>query len=75
MKLTRRKYEDPAYLDALAYLSEDERVGALGLCNFDTEHMERVVKSGVQVHSNQVQASLRMSVLSIVPDLIRSSFL
>ena len=75
MKLTRRKYEDPAYLDALAYLSEDERVEALGLCNFDTEHMERVVKSGVQVHSNQVQASLRMSVLSIVPGLIRGSFL
>ncbi|KAK8113189.1 hypothetical protein PG984_013715 [Apiospora sp. TS-2023a] len=53
-----QNYNDPQYLDALRYLAEDERVGALGLCNFDTEHMEKVIENGVKVHSNQVQFSL-----------------
>ncbi|KAK8032388.1 hypothetical protein PG990_002122 [Apiospora arundinis] len=51
-------YNDPQYLDALRYLAEDDRVGALGLCNFDTEHMEKVIQSGVTICSNQVQFSL-----------------
>ncbi|KAK7967279.1 uncharacterized protein PG986_001556 [Apiospora aurea] len=51
-------YHDPQYLDALRYLAEDERVGALGLCNFDTQHMEKVLQNGIKVHSNQVQFSL-----------------
>ncbi|KAK8065779.1 hypothetical protein PG997_012526 [Apiospora hydei] len=51
-------YHDPQYLDALRYLAEDERVGALGLCNFDTHYMEEVLQNGIKVHSNQVQFSL-----------------
>ena len=27
----------------------------LGLCNFDTEHMQNVIESGVQIVTNQVQ--------------------
>ncbi|KAK8857055.1 NADP-dependent oxidoreductase domain-containing protein [Apiospora arundinis] len=51
-------YHDPQYLDALRYLAEDDRVGSLGLCNFDTEHMEKVIQTGVTICSNQVQFSL-----------------
>ncbi|GAM36795.1 hypothetical protein TCE0_018f06170 [Talaromyces pinophilus] len=51
-------YQDSQYLDVAKYLQEDERVGMLGLCNFDTEHMQRVIDSGVTVYSNQVQFSL-----------------
>jgi hypothetical protein len=51
------QYEDPQYLDALQYLVEDERVRALGLCNFDTQHMEKALAHGVEIHSNQVQVT------------------
>ncbi|TDZ49731.1 2,5-diketo-D-gluconic acid reductase A [Colletotrichum trifolii] len=51
-------YDDPQYLDALRFLAEDERVGTLGLCNFDTKHMDNVISNGIKVHSNQVQFSL-----------------
>ncbi|KAH8671690.1 aldo/keto reductase [Xylariales sp. PMI_506] len=51
-------YNDPQYLDALRFLQEDERVGTLGLCNFDTEHMEKVLDQGISVHANQIQFSL-----------------
>ncbi|KAH7034593.1 aldo/keto reductase [Microdochium trichocladiopsis] len=51
-------YNDPTYLDAIRYIAEDKRVAALGLCNFDTEHMEKCLQQGVKIHSNQVQFSL-----------------
>ncbi|KAL4794888.1 NADP-dependent oxidoreductase domain-containing protein [Aspergillus venezuelensis] len=51
-------YNDNQYIKALQYLQEDTRVKHLGLCNFDTEHMARVVESGVKIVSNQVQFSL-----------------
>ncbi|KAI1261821.1 NADP-dependent oxidoreductase domain-containing protein [Xylariaceae sp. FL1019] len=51
-------YDDRQYLDALRFLAEDERIFALGLCNFDTEHLEAVIDSGVPVHTNQIQFSL-----------------
>ncbi|KAL4951258.1 NADP-dependent oxidoreductase domain-containing protein [Aspergillus filifer] len=51
-------YNDDQYIKALQYLQEDTRVKHLGLCNFDTEHMARVVESGVKIVSNQVQFSL-----------------
>ncbi|TDZ38823.1 putative oxidoreductase [Colletotrichum spinosum] len=51
-------YDDPQYLDALRFLAEDERVGTLGLCNFDAKHMDNVISNGIKVHSNQVQFSL-----------------
>ncbi|KAK7452306.1 aldo/keto reductase [Colletotrichum acutatum] len=51
-------YEDPQYVEALRFLEEDSRVKALGLCNFDTEHMQVAINKGVKIHSNQVQFSL-----------------
>ena len=54
-------YQDPGYLDALTHLSELRQVGKirhLGLTNFDTEHLGRVVDQGTEVVSNQVQYSL-----------------
>ncbi|KAL4940477.1 hypothetical protein BDV06DRAFT_213453 [Aspergillus oleicola] len=51
-------YNDDQYIKALQYLQEDARVRHLGLCNFDTEHMARVMESGVKIVSNQVQFSL-----------------
>ncbi|KAF9880084.1 putative aldo/keto reductase [Colletotrichum karsti] len=51
-------YDDSQYLDALRFLAEDERVSTLGLCNFDTKHLEAVLDNGIKVYSNQVQFSL-----------------
>ena len=55
------EYGAPRYLDALGYLSElrDEgKIRHLGLTNFDTEHLKRIVESGIEIVSNQVQYSL-----------------
>lgn len=49
------KYENPDYLKALQFLTEDERVETVGLCNFDTKHLLEVVQSGIRVYTNQVQ--------------------
>ncbi|KAF5603929.1 uncharacterized protein FSUBG_7027 [Fusarium subglutinans] len=51
-------WDNPQYIDALQHLAEDKRVARIGLCNFDTEHLERVVESGVKIYTNQVQFSL-----------------
>ncbi|KAJ6002220.1 hypothetical protein N7499_001915 [Penicillium canescens] len=51
-------YNDPQYIDAMKYLQQDSRVKHLGLCNFDTEHMEKAIESGVKIYTNQVQFSL-----------------
>ncbi|QGJ01343.1 hypothetical protein CEK26_002787 [Fusarium fujikuroi] len=48
-------WDNPQYIDALQYLAEDKRVARIGLCNFDTEHLEHVVESGVKIFTNQVQ--------------------
>jgi len=55
------QYADPAWLDALYYLQELKEEGLikhLGLTNFDTAHLRMVVKSGIEVVSNQVCFSL-----------------
>ncbi|PPJ52982.1 hypothetical protein CBER1_10949 [Cercospora berteroae] len=51
-------YSDPSYILALQYLQSDSRITALGLCNFDTEHMLNAINSGIKIHTNQVQFSL-----------------
>lgn len=51
-------YDNLEYLDALRYLQQDSRIGLVGLCNFDTSNMQRVIDEGIQIHSNQVQFSL-----------------
>ncbi|KAM0258950.1 hypothetical protein ACHAQJ_003606 [Trichoderma viride] len=51
-------YENRDYLNALRFLTEDDRVKSVGLCNFDTEHLLDVVESGIKVYTNQIQFSL-----------------
>ncbi len=54
-------YNNPYYMDALKYLSDlmDEgRIKHLGLTNFDTERMQIIIESGLQIVSNQVQYSI-----------------
>jgi aryl-alcohol dehydrogenase-like predicted oxidoreductase/enamine deaminase RidA (YjgF/YER057c/UK114 family) len=54
-------YDDPRYLDCLFYLQELKREGLihhLGLTNFDTAHLRVVVRSGIEVASNQVSFSV-----------------
>lgn len=55
------EYGDEAYLDALGHLNELRQEGLvhhLGLTNFDTPHLARIVDAGIPVVSNQVQYSL-----------------
>ena len=54
-------YQDSSYLDALTHLShlrDEGEISHLGLTNFDTEHVKRIVDQGIRVVSNQVQYSL-----------------
>lgn len=54
-------YEHPGYLDALrelARLCAEGAVGALGLTNFDTDHLRLLVKHGLPIATNQVCVSL-----------------
>ena len=55
------EYSNPYYMDALKYLSDLKDVGQIkyvGLTNFDTEHIEIITDSQVQITSNQVQFSI-----------------
>jgi aryl-alcohol dehydrogenase-like predicted oxidoreductase len=54
-------YADDRYLDALKHLADLQAVGKikhLGLTNFDTTHLQRVIDAGIPIVSNQVQFSL-----------------
>jgi aryl-alcohol dehydrogenase-like predicted oxidoreductase len=54
-------YNNPYYIDALKYLSDLKDKGCiriLGLTNFDTEHLQMITDSDVQIASNQVQYSI-----------------
>jgi len=54
-------YQDNNYLNAIEYLDELRRDGAiahLGLTNFDTEHVQEFINMGIEIVSNQVQYSL-----------------
>jgi aryl-alcohol dehydrogenase-like predicted oxidoreductase len=54
-------YQDTGYLDALTQLSQLQKEGKIrhmGLTNFDTEHLKRILDHGIKVVSNQVQFSL-----------------
>src|SRR5919205_1349582 len=54
-------YDNPYYMDALKYLSDLRDEGIIkhiGLTNFDTEHMQIMVDSDLQIVSNQVQYSV-----------------
>ncbi len=54
-------YGDARYREALGHLTDLRAAGAircLGLTNFDTERLERIVADGTPIVSNQVQYSL-----------------
>ena len=54
-------YDDPSWLDALFHLAdlrEEGVIGAIGLTNFDTAHLNMALASGVPIASNQVSFSL-----------------
>ncbi|KAE8441942.1 hypothetical protein EG329_004150 [Mollisiaceae sp. DMI_Dod_QoI] len=51
-------YNDNQYVEAAKLIGQDPCVDNIGLCNFDTEHMDEIIESGVNVVSNQVQFSL-----------------
>jgi aryl-alcohol dehydrogenase-like predicted oxidoreductase len=54
-------YANPYYIDALKYISDLQDKGIIkhmGLTNFDTERMQIMVDSGIQIISNQVQYSI-----------------
>jgi len=54
-------YNNPYYMDALKYLSDLRDEGIIkhiGLTNFDTERMQIILDSGLQIVSNQVQYSI-----------------
>jgi aryl-alcohol dehydrogenase-like predicted oxidoreductase len=55
------EYGNEQYLAALEYLAELQQAGQikhLGLTNFDTAHLERILEHGIPIVSNQVQYSL-----------------
>jgi aryl-alcohol dehydrogenase-like predicted oxidoreductase len=54
-------YANPYYMDALKHLSDLQDKGTIkhiGITNFDTERMQIMVDSGIQIVSNQVQYSI-----------------
>lgn len=54
-------YNNPYYMDALKYLSELKDTGSirhLALTNFDTEHLQMIIDSDIQIASNQIQFSI-----------------
>jgi len=54
-------YNNPFYMDALKYLSKlrDENIiKHIGLTNFDTDRLQIILDSGLQIVSNQIQYSI-----------------
>jgi aryl-alcohol dehydrogenase-like predicted oxidoreductase len=54
-------YNNPYYMDALKYLSDLKNTGSikhLALTNFDTEHLQMIIDSDIQITSNQIQFSI-----------------
>jgi aryl-alcohol dehydrogenase-like predicted oxidoreductase len=69
-------YNNPYYMDALKYLSELRDKGIIkhiGLTNFDTERMQIMIDSDVQIVSNQVQYSIidRRPEVKMIPFCIK----
>src|SRR5918911_236506 len=69
-------YNNPYYMDALKYLSDLRDKGMikhLGLTNFDTERMQIMADSNIQIVSNQVQYSIidRRPEVKMIPFCIK----
>ena len=71
-------YNNPYYMDALKYLSDlrdRDLIKHLGLTNFDTERMQIMVDSDIQIVSNQVQYSIidRRPEVKMMPFCIKNN--
>jgi aryl-alcohol dehydrogenase-like predicted oxidoreductase len=69
-------YNNPYYMDALKYLSDIRDKGTIkhiGLTNFDTERMQIMTDSDIQIVSNQVQYSIidRRPEVKMIPFCIK----
>jgi aryl-alcohol dehydrogenase-like predicted oxidoreductase len=69
-------YNNPYYMDALKYLSDLRDEGIIkhiGITNFDTERMQIMVDSDLQIVSNQVQYSIidRRPEVKMIPFCIK----
>jgi len=69
-------YNNPSYMDALKHLSDLRDEGIIkniGLTNFDTERMQIMVDSDLQLVSNQVQFSIidRRPEVKMIPFCLR----
>ena len=54
-------YSDSRYIDALCYLNElrmEGLIGELSLTNFNTRHLQEIVKREIPISTNQVQYSI-----------------
>lgn len=54
-------FEHPGYIDAMreiAVLAKEGKIGAIGVTNFDTDHLRLLVKLGLPVVTNQVSFSI-----------------
>ena len=54
-------YSDERYLDALNHLQvlqSEGLIGELSVTNFNTEHLRKIVESGIKISTNQLQYSL-----------------
>lgn len=54
-------YYDSRYIDALCYLNElrmDGLIGELSLTNFNTRHLQEIIRRGIPISTNQVQYSI-----------------
>ena len=54
------QYTNAQYVKAAKLIEYDDRVQSLGLCNFDTTHLDEILESGVKVVSNQVQVCYKL---------------
>lgn len=55
------EYSNPAYLDALKFLTdlkEEGKIKTLALTNFDTKRLQIILENGIPIVSNQVQHSV-----------------
>ncbi len=71
-------YNNPYYMDALKYLSDlrDEgKIKHIGLTNFDTERLQIMIDSDLQIVSNQVQYSIidRRPEVKMIPFCIENN--
>ena len=54
-------YSDRRYIDALFYLNElriEGLIGELSLTNFNTRHLQEIVRQGIPISTNQVQYAI-----------------